>query len=73
MTVPDAPEAVSGLVSAIRAAIPAGRGGVVVLRAPEAAREADGLAARIPGAALMRAVKDQFDPDGRLSPGRLFS
>ena len=44
------------------------RGGVVVLTAPEAVLAADDRT--IPGLALMRAVKDQFDPDHRMFPGR---
>jgi glycolate dehydrogenase FAD-binding subunit len=54
------------------------RGAVVVLAAPSAVREE--LAARdgvnagmngaVPGLALMRAVKDQFDPGHRMAPGR---
>ena len=46
------------------------RGSVVVLAAPApvlAASDADGP---VPGAALMRAVKDQFDPDHRMFPCR---
>jgi len=46
------------------------RGSVVVMAAPPpvlAAAFADGS---VPGAALMRAVKDQFDPDHRMFPGR---
>jgi glycolate oxidase FAD binding subunit len=45
------------------------RGGVAVLTAPAAvlAAAADRT---IPGLALMRAVKDQFDPDHRMFPGR---
>ena len=72
---PHEPEAVARLVTAIRAAIPAGRGSAVVLAAPEAVRAAlgpSGMHGEVPGRALMRAVKDQFDPDGRMSPGRLF-
>jgi len=46
------------------------RGSVAVLAGPPAvlaaARDATG-----PGSALMRAVKDQFDPDHRMFPGRL--
>jgi len=46
------------------------RGGVAVLAASPAvfAAGADGA---IPGLALMRAVKDQFDPDHRMFPGRM--
>jgi len=45
------------------------RGGVTVLTAPPAVLAAcrDGT---VPGLALMRAVKDQFDPDHRMFPGR---
>jgi glycolate oxidase FAD binding subunit len=45
------------------------RGGVTVLNAPPAvsAASSDGT---VPGLALMRAVKDQFDPDHRMFPGR---
>jgi glycolate oxidase FAD binding subunit len=45
------------------------RGGVAVLNAPPAvfAASSDGT---VPGLALMRAVRDQFDPDHRMFPGR---
>jgi glycolate oxidase FAD binding subunit len=45
------------------------RGGLTVLTAPPAvlAASPDGT---VPGLALMRAVKDQFDPDHRMFPGR---
>ena len=45
------------------------RGGVTVLTAPPAvlAASPDGA---VPGLALMRAVKDQFDPEHRMFPGR---
>jgi glycolate oxidase FAD binding subunit len=58
----------------LREAVAGERCGVVVLAAPAAVRE--GLAGRggmngtVPGIALMRAVKDQFDPGHRLAPGR---
>ena len=42
--------------------------------APEAVRGvlagAGGLTGDVPGLALMRAVKDQFDPGHRMAPGR---
>ena len=46
------------------------RGGVAVLAASPAvlAAAADGA---VPGLALMRAVRDQFDPDHRMFPGRM--
>jgi glycolate oxidase FAD binding subunit len=52
------------------------RGSVTVLSAPEPVRArvsatASGALGAVPGAALMRAVKDQFDPDHRMFPGRL--
>ena len=54
----------------IRGALGA-RGGVVVLAAPPPVLEAVSATGTIPGAALMQAVKDQFDPDHRMFPGRL--
>ena len=64
----------AGFVRALRAALSGPRGGVVVLAAPAAVREAlatcGGMAGAVPGLALMRAVKDQFDPGHRMAPGR---
>ena len=53
----------------IRGALGA-RGSVVVLAAPPPVLEAVSATGTIPGAALMRAVKDQFDPGHRMFPGR---
>ena len=47
------------------------RGSVVVLAAPQEVLTAAGAYGPVPGAALMRAVKDQFDPGYRMFPGRL--
>jgi glycolate oxidase FAD binding subunit len=66
--------AAAGFARALRAELAGQPGGVVVLAAPAAVREAlagaGGLAGPVPGLALMRAVKDQFDPGHRLAPGR---
>ena len=47
------------------------RGSVAVLAAPPAVMTAAGAYGPVPGAALMRAIKDQFDPGHRMFPGRL--
>jgi glycolate oxidase FAD binding subunit len=47
------------------------RGSVMVLAAPAPVVAVAGVYGPVPGAALMRAVKDQFDPDHRMFPGRL--
>jgi glycolate oxidase FAD binding subunit len=66
--------AIAQFVGALRGAVAGQRGAVVVLAAPADVR--DELAARggmhgpVPGLALMRAVKDQFDPGHRMAPGR---
>jgi glycolate oxidase FAD binding subunit len=63
-------------------AVPAGsgpRGSVAVLAAPPAVMpgmmpgmmSAAGAYGPVPGAALMRSIKDQFDPGHRMFPGRL--
>ena len=44
---------------------------MAVLAAPAAVLTAAGAYGPVPGAALMRAVKDQFDPGHRMFPGRL--
>jgi glycolate oxidase FAD binding subunit len=46
------------------------RAGVAVLTAPPAVLASCGAYGQVPGAALMRAVKDQFDPGHRMFPGR---
>jgi glycolate oxidase FAD binding subunit len=47
------------------------RGSVTVPAAPAGVLAAAGPGQPVPGAALMQAVKDQFDPEHRMSPGRL--
>jgi glycolate oxidase FAD binding subunit len=46
------------------------RGSVAVLAAPAPVLAAAGAYGPVPGFALMRAVKDQFDPGHRMFPGR---
>ena len=49
--------------------LPAGAGtSVIVLHAPPAVREAVDVWGPVPSLALMRAVKDQFDPEHRTGP-----
>jgi glycolate oxidase FAD binding subunit len=49
---------------------PPARGSVVVLRAPAGVRDAVDVWGPVPGVSLMRAVKEQFDPEHRMAPGR---
>jgi glycolate oxidase FAD binding subunit len=71
---PGEPEACGGFVGALRGTLDHARGGVAVLAAPADVRAAlagrGGMAGSVPGLSLMRAVKDQFDPGHRMSPGR---
>ncbi|HEX4829594.1 MAG TPA: FAD-binding oxidoreductase [Trebonia sp.] len=64
-----APEHVDALVAAVRGVIPAGRGSCRIARADGRFREKKSLE-EVPGAALMSAVREQFDPSGIMSPGR---
>ncbi|WP_067830731.1 FAD-binding oxidoreductase [Actinomadura kijaniata] len=59
------PEQVTETVNELRAAHTA-----VVRYAPEPVRDALDVWGPVPALSLMRRVKDQFDPDHRLSPGR---
>jgi glycolate oxidase FAD binding subunit len=68
--------AAARFVAALRQALRAGEDGpsrasAVVLDAPPAVRDAVDLWGPVPAVALMRAVKDQFDPGHRMAPGRL--
>jgi glycolate oxidase FAD binding subunit len=72
---PDVPaETSAGFVRALRATLARERGGVVVLATSAAVRESlagyGGMAGAVPSLALMRAVKDQFDPGHQMAPGR---
>jgi glycolate oxidase FAD binding subunit len=67
-------EAAGRFVGALRETLSHARGGVVVLAAPGPVRqvldEHGGMTGPVPALRLMRAVRDQFDPDHRMSPGR---
>ena len=65
-----APAAVARFVDGLRAALPAGRASAVVLHAPAQVREVTDLWGPVPSAGLMQSVKDQFDPEHRMAPGR---
>ena len=58
-------------VATLRERVAGPRGGVAVLAAPAEVLAATQAYRDVPGAALMRAVKDQFDPGNRMSPGRM--
>lgn len=66
--------AIARFAGALRSALAGERGAVTVLAAPGPVREAlaaeGGLTGTVPALALMRAVKDRFDPDHRMAPGR---
>ena len=54
----------------LRGAVAAYDGGVVVVKAPTSAKQGVDVWGPTRGIAVMRRIKDQFDPDGRMSPGR---
>ncbi|MCH1866796.1 FAD-binding oxidoreductase [Nocardioides sp. CFH 31398] len=60
----------SALVDRLRATTTRHGGATVVVDAPAAVKDAVDVWGPVPALALMRRVKDQFDPDHRLSPGR---
>jgi glycolate oxidase FAD binding subunit len=62
--------AVAQFVTGLRAALPAGRSSAVVLHAPAEVAAAVDLWGPVPSAGLMQSVKDQFDPEHRMAPGR---
>jgi glycolate oxidase FAD binding subunit len=79
---PESPAtAVAGFVSLLRAglaglasqqaALPPAVASAVVLDAPAAVRDAVDMWGPVPSLAVMRAIKDQFDPEHRMAPGRL--
>jgi glycolate oxidase FAD binding subunit len=69
-----APDADVGVLTScvrkLRERAPQWGGDVVVLRAPAEVRAALDSWGPVSGLSLMRRVKHEFDPDGRLSPGR---
>ena len=64
------PETVAAVVQALRAATALFDGTVTVLTAPQEVRDLVDLWGPVPGLELMRRLKDEMDPDHRLSPGR---
>jgi glycolate oxidase FAD binding subunit len=70
-------QAVADFVSVLRAGLegladglPPSRASAIVPYAPPAVRDAVDIWGPVPSLALMRAVKDQFDPGHRMAPGR---
>jgi glycolate oxidase FAD binding subunit len=64
------PATVAAVVGALRDAAPAWSGDVVVLDAPAEVEASVDVWGPVRGLGLMRRVKDQFDPEHRLAPGR---
>jgi glycolate oxidase FAD binding subunit len=65
-----APPAVLSLVERLRAECAGLGGALVVLDAPAEVKAVADTWGPVPALALMRRVKDQFDPERRLAPGR---
>jgi glycolate oxidase FAD binding subunit len=66
----DDPVAALETVERLRSACIRAGGHAVVLTAPPAVRDITDMWGPVPGLALMRRVKDQFDPGHRFAPGR---
>jgi glycolate oxidase FAD binding subunit len=62
--------AAAAAIGALRGVCARHGGALVVLDAPAAVKEAGDTWGPVPGLDLMRRVKDRFDPDHRLAPGR---
>jgi glycolate oxidase FAD binding subunit len=65
-----APEALPLILQELRAALEAGGGSLVVLRQPPGESRVDAWGSPGDALPLMRALKQQFDPQGTLNPGR---
>lgn len=61
---------VSAVLDRLRATTTRHGGATTVVDAPAAVKDAVDVWGPVPALALMRRVKDQFDPDHRLAPGR---
>jgi glycolate dehydrogenase FAD-binding subunit len=66
----DDPATAAGAIERLRAACVRAGGHAVVLTAPPAVRDIADMWGPVAGLALMRRVKDQFDPGHRFAPGR---
>ena len=64
------PDDVARIVDELRTAAHDAGGHAIVLTAPQEVRERVDIWGPVDGLALMWRVKQQFDPDGRLAPGR---
>ena len=64
------PEDAGAFLAALRGALASRDGSAVVLRAEPAVRDVVGVWGPVAGLGLMRRIKDRFDPDHRLAPGR---
>ncbi|MEO3746216.1 FAD-binding oxidoreductase [Plantactinospora sp. B5E13] len=64
------PDRVAGVVEELRGAAGTAGGHAVVLTAPDRVRDRVDLWGPVEGLELMRRVKDRFDPEARLAPGR---
>lgn len=64
------PQLIDGALDKLRATCGAHGGAVVVIDAPRTVKDAVDVWGPVNGFDLMRRVKDQFDPERRLAPGR---
>jgi glycolate oxidase FAD binding subunit len=64
------PGDVAATLDELRRRLAADDGHVVVVDAPQAVKDAVDVWGPVPGLAVMRRIKERFDPDGRMNPGR---
>lgn len=64
------PDDTGAFLAALRGALASRDGSAIVLRAEPGVRDVVGMWGPVAGLGLMRRIKDRFDPDHRLAPGR---